>query len=125
MTLSIITINYNNKNGLRMTAESIFQQSWQDYEWIVVDGGSIDGSAQYISSVSNETSWWCSEKDTGVYNAMNKGIAHAQGEYLLILDSDIIAPDTYLEEVRNELQNEPADAYFATPTYVTGSGSFD
>lgn len=94
--LSIITINYNNLDGLRYTRKSIAAQSFRDFEWIVVDGGSTDGGRDFIQEHQKEMAWWCSEKDSGIYNAMNKGIGHAQGEYILFLNSgDILfAPDT-------------------------------
>lgn len=87
MTLSIITINYNNKSGLLKTIESICSQSWHGYEWIVIDGGSTDGSRELIESHADEMAYWCSEPDNGIYNAMNKGIAKAKGDYLNFMNS--------------------------------------
>ena len=85
--LSIITINYNNLEGLKRTVESVVNQTWKEFEYIVIDGGSTDGSAAYIESQSEHFDYWVSEKDTGIYNAMNKGIKVATGEYLLFLNS--------------------------------------
>lgn len=104
MTLSIVTINYNNYNGLRTTIESVLSQSWRDFEWIIIDGGSRDGSANLIVEIASlkhsNVSYWCSEKDTGIYNAMNKGISIAKGEYILFLNSgDSLYKKTTLEEV--------------------------
>lgn len=87
MKLSIITINYNNKNGLAKTIDSVLSQSFDDYEWIVIDGGSTDGSKELIEKYSSKMAYWCSEPDKGVYHAMNKGIEHAKGEYLNFLNS--------------------------------------
>jgi len=87
MKLSIITINYNNVNGLRKTIDSIVSQTYQDFEWIVIDGGSTDGSKELIEQHQDRMAYWCSEHDKGVYNAMNKGIAHAQGEYINFMNS--------------------------------------
>lgn len=121
MKLSIITINYNNFEGLRKTIKSVINQTWQDFEWIIVDGGSTDGSRKLIeetvvfldsrgwvteqfsgpedpisfmtnrSTTTNSSSphrlLWCSEKDKGIYNAMNKGIVMVHGEYCLFLNS--------------------------------------
>lgn len=87
MKLSIITINYNNSAGLQRTIESVLSQTWKDYEWIVIDGGSTDGSLDIIKKHASHFSWWCSEPDRGIYNAMNKGITHAKGEYLNFLNS--------------------------------------
>jgi glycosyltransferase involved in cell wall biosynthesis len=87
LKLSIITINYNNLEGLKRTVESVLNQTWQEFEYIVIDGDSSDGSAIYLESQSDNIDYWISEPDKGIYNAMNKGIIHAKGEYLLFLNS--------------------------------------
>ena len=98
--LSIITINYNNKIGLQTTFDSVFKQSFSDYEYIVIDGESTDGGQQIIETNADKISYWVSEKDSGVYHAMNKGIAKASGEYILFLNSgDHFISDTILNEV--------------------------
>lgn len=85
--LSIITVNYNNLEGLKKTMASVFNQTWQEFEYIVIDGGSSDGSKMYLESNSDKINCWISEPDNGVYHAMNKGIAKASGDYLLFLNS--------------------------------------
>lgn len=85
--ISIITINFNNLEGLKKTMASVLGQTWKEFEYIVIDGGSTDGSATYIESQSNNIDYWVSEPDAGIYNAMNKGIKVAKGEYLLFLNS--------------------------------------
>lgn len=87
MLLSIITINLNNKNGLQKTMESIITQTCTDFEWIVIDGNSTDGSVELIKSHTENITYWVSEHDNGIYDAMNKGINAAKGEYLLFLNS--------------------------------------
>lgn len=100
VTLSIITINYNNLNGLARTVESVQSQDYRDFEWIVIDGGSTDGSKEYIIENSNWFSYWVSEPDNGVYNALNKGIIHAQGDWLLFLNGgDWLYESTTLQKV--------------------------
>ena len=69
------------------TYESVVCQTWKDYEWIIIDGGSTDGSCEFIEGQQDKFAYWCSEPDKGVYNAMNKGIAKAQGEYLNFMNS--------------------------------------
>lgn len=97
--LSIITINYNNFEGLKRTVESVFDQTWQEFEYIVIDGGSTDGSKEYIESQNDKIDYWVSEPDLGIYNAMNKGIVKASGEYLLFLNSgDHFYSDSVLEK---------------------------
>lgn len=87
MKYSIITINYNNCEGLRKTIESIINQSCQDYEYIIIDGGSDDGSREVIKEFTDRISYWVSEQDKGIYNAMNKGILKATGDYLIFMNS--------------------------------------
>lgn len=97
--LSIITINYNNLEGLKRTVESVVSQTWQEFEYIVIDGGSTDGSAAYIESQSKHIDYWVSEPDQGIYNAMNKGVVKATGDYLLFLNSgDHFYSDQVLEK---------------------------
>ena len=96
--LTIITINYNNREGLLKTIESVISQTFKDYEWIVIDGGSHDGSRELIERYSDHFSYWVSEPDNGVYHAMNKGIRLAKGEYLQFLNSgDWFFDETSLE----------------------------
>lgn len=85
--LSIITINYNNSVGLRRTIESVCTQNYKDFEYIVIDGGSNDGSIDIIKEYENIIDYWVSEPDKGIYNAMNKGVKNAKGEYCLFLNS--------------------------------------
>jgi glycosyltransferase involved in cell wall biosynthesis len=85
--ISIVTINLNNAKGLRKTFESVFGQSVQPKELIVIDGGSIDGSRDLIKENSGVISYWTSEPDEGIYNAQNKGLYKASGDYILFLNS--------------------------------------
>lgn len=85
--LSIITINFNNSSGLKKTIESVVRQSFADYEYLIIDGGSTDGSVDVIKRYSDKLAYWVSETDKGIYNAMNKGIKKATGEYCLFLNS--------------------------------------
>jgi glycosyltransferase involved in cell wall biosynthesis len=94
--LSVITINLNNKTGLQKTMESVFAQTFTDYEYIIIDGGSEDGSAELIKKHQNKFVYWVSEKDEGIYQAMNKGILKANGEYLLFLNSEDYLIDNYI-----------------------------
>lgn len=87
MKLSIITINFNNCAGLQRTIDSVICQTWRDFEWIIIDGGSTDGSKELIERYQESFSYWCSEPDEGMYYAMNKGIGNSIGEWILILNS--------------------------------------
>lgn len=110
--ISIITINYNDAEGLRKTLASVASQTYTDIEHIIVDGASTDGSVDVIreyetinlSSTNPIRIVWVSEKDKGIYDAMNKGVAKASGEYLLFLNGgDIMASDTVVENVLSYL----------------------
>jgi glycosyltransferase involved in cell wall biosynthesis len=90
MKLSIITINLNNVEGLRRTMESVFCQTSNEFEYIVVDGDSVDGSKDIIYQFDNKNKHsfkWLSEKDNGIYQAMNKGIQMATGDFIQFLNS--------------------------------------
>ena len=95
MILTIITINWNNAAGLHKTMSSVLAQSCQDFEYIVVDGASTDGSVDVIKQyLADKRLRWISEPDKGIYNAMNKGIRLANGDYLQFLNSG----DTLIDE---------------------------
>jgi len=97
LKLSIITVNLNHANDLRKTITSVIAQSFVDFEYIVIDGGSSDGSKEIMEHYAENISYWISEPDTGIYNAMNKGIQQAKGEYCLFLNSgdELIDSDVF------------------------------
>jgi glycosyltransferase involved in cell wall biosynthesis len=86
MLISIITVTYNDVAGLERTIKSVQEQSATNYEHILIDGGSTDGSIELIEQHQDRFSYWVSEPDNGIYHAMNKGIAVARGDYLLFLN---------------------------------------
>ena len=92
--LSIITINYNDAIGLQKTIISVVTQSFKDFEYLIIDGNSNDGSKTIIEKYKNNIHFAVSEPDTGIYNAMNKGITIAKGKYLLFLNSGDILNGT-------------------------------
>lgn len=96
MKISIITINWNNAVGLERTIRSVVEQSYGNIEYIVIDGASADNSVEVIKKYADKISYWTSEKDNGIYNAMNKGVDAASGDYCLFLNSGdkLLAPDS-------------------------------
>jgi len=105
--LSIITINFNNKEGLDKTVKSVANQRFRDFEFIVIDGGSTDGSTEIIRNYEEKIDYWVSEKDKGIYNAMNKGIAVSKGEYLLFLNSgDYLYENDSLDKAMGYITDE-------------------
>lgn len=100
MKYSIITINYNNKDGLKKTIQSVLGQTYHDYEFIIIDGGSTDGSVEVIKQNADHIDYWVSEPDGGRYPAMNKGIKQAKGDYLNFMNSgDTFHSSTVLEDI--------------------------
>lgn len=96
--ISIITINFNNSAGLRETIQSVVNQTYLGIEYIVIDGGSTDGSKEVIAIYENQIHYWVAEPDRGIYNAMNKGISVATGDYLLFLNSgDFLIDEQVIE----------------------------
>jgi len=87
MKISIITVNRNDAAGLRKTIESVVAQTLRPYQFIVIDGASTDGSAELLQEFASSISYSVSEPDKGIYNAMNKGIAQADGDYCIFLNS--------------------------------------
>jgi putative colanic acid biosynthesis glycosyltransferase len=99
--ISIITVTYNNILGLQDTFHSVKGQSFNNYEHIVIDGGSKDGTVEFLNRQSNNRKLiYLSEIDTGIFNAMNKGIALANGDWLLFLNAgDTFPTDSTLENL--------------------------
>lgn len=95
--VSVITVNLNNAGGLRKTLLSVTTQSMTDYEIIVMDGGSTDGSLEVIDEFRSRLAYVHSGKDAGIYDAQNKGIALAKGDYCLFLNSGdyLASPDVF------------------------------
>lgn len=131
---SIITINFNNKEGLRKTLDSVVCQTFTDYELIVIDGGSTDGGAALLEEYGKYITFGVSEPDKGVYNAQNKGVQHASGEYCIFMNSgDLFYSNDVLECVAKELKegidiavgntyfykNESESRYAYAPEYIT------
>jgi glycosyltransferase involved in cell wall biosynthesis len=98
--ISIITINFNDVNGLEKTIVSILNQSFSDFEYVIIDGNSTDGSKEVILNYQHKLTYWVSEPDHGIYDAMNKGIKAAKGEYLLFMNSgDVLVNDATILNV--------------------------
>ncbi len=85
--ISIITVNYNNADGLEKTIKSVIEQSYSLFEYIIIDGNSTDHSVDVIKKYAGNITYWVSEKDNGVFDAMNKGIKKATGDYCHFLNS--------------------------------------
>lgn len=107
MKLSIITINRNNAEGLRKTIGSVVSQSVRDFEYIVIDGASTDGSVDVIKENEDRIDQWVSEPDKGIYDAMNKGMNLSRGTYALMLNSgDYFVEECVVERILPQLLDE-------------------
>lgn len=108
MQLTVITVNFNNRQGLERTIKSVISQKYKDFEYIIVDGASTDGSVDIIRKYENFITKWISEPDTGIYNAMNKAVRMASGKYCLFMNSgdEIFSPDTLNDVFSNDFHED-------------------
>ena len=110
MLFTIITITRDNIEGLKTTQESLHWQTCREFEWIIIDGASKDGTRKYLEGLNNAQ--WLSEPDNGIYDAMNKGIDMAQGDYMLFLNAgDTLAAVDTLERVKKAMVTPPDFIY--------------
>lgn len=121
---TIITVTYNDLQGLVATSDSIINQVYHDFEWIVIDGNSIDGTKEFISK-SLLISKWISEKDDGIYDAMNKGIKLAKSKYIAFLNAgDVFPNESTLQCVFSHIRdcNQLPDMVLGAVTFVLPNG---
>jgi glycosyltransferase involved in cell wall biosynthesis len=123
--ITIITINYNDANGLKKTINSVVNQVYKDFDYIVIDGNSTDNSQEIIQDYSNKLHYWVSEPDSGIYNAMNKGLHIARTDYILFLNSgDTFYNNTVISHLSEIIQKHPKDLIYgnlnvlANPPFV-------
>ena len=119
--ISIITINYNNAEGLARTMKSVIDQDYCNIDYIVIDGGSTDASQAIIDQYPADVSYTVSEKDEGVYDAQNKGLAKATGDYVLVLNAgDELADPLVLQRIFS--QQQEADIVYGNMVIVHPDG---
>jgi putative colanic acid biosynthesis glycosyltransferase len=107
--ISIVTVNLNDAAGLRATAESVLAQRHRERQWLVIDGGSTDGSQDVIRAFAARIDHWSSAPDRGVYDAMNQGLRRARGRYVIFMNAgDRFAGPAALEHVAAALGEAPA-----------------
>ena len=128
--ISVITVVYNDVKHIRETMESYFSQTWEEKEYIVIDGGSTDGTAEIIREYEGRLAYWCSEPDGGIYEAMNKGIEHATGDWINILNCGDKYVDkttlenvitSYTENVSDNPDRKDCSVVFGNSIEVTGT----
>ncbi|MEA3491676.1 MAG: glycosyltransferase family 2 protein [Campylobacterota bacterium] len=119
MKVSIITVVYNNKDTILDAIDSVLNQNYDDIEYIIIDGNSTDGTIDIIKSYGNKISQFISEPDSGIYDAMNKGIRLATGDVVGILNSDdFYIDDKVIGRVVGEFEEKGVDSLFADLVYV-------
>lgn len=120
--VSIITVVWNNKETIKDAIDSVLNQTYENIEYIIIDGGSTDGTVEIVNSYGNKISQFLSERDKGLYDAMNKGIKLATGDVIGILNSDdFYLNNTVIEDVVAEFQKNDVGAVFGDLVYVRPS----
>ena len=118
--VTVITVVYNDVSGIKNTLESFVSQSWSNKELIVIDGGSTDGTWDIVNSFAGSVDYKCSEPDGGIYDAMNKGIDKATGEWITFLNSgDVFADSTVLERIFSNDDYNGVDVVYGDSIEVT------
>jgi len=110
---SIITVTWNDLSGLKNTYQSINNQVYDNYEWIIIDGASKDGTKEWLESLNGNSCTWISESDKGIFDAMNKGIKRASGDFLIFMNSgDCFYDTSTLKDVTDQIFNSSVKPIF-------------
>lgn len=119
MKVSIITVVYNNVRTISSAIDAVLAQTYTNKEYIIIDGGSTDGTLELVNSYGSQIDRFISEPDGGIYDAMNKGLSIATGEVIAFLNSDdYYATNQIIEKVVKALETDGADAVFGDLNYV-------
>lgn len=119
--ISVITVVYNSERFIEKTIQSIINQSYKNIEYIIIDGQSTDKTVDIIKSYESKIAFWISEPDKGLYDAMNKGLAHAKGDYVLFMNSgDKLYDKDTLEII---FKNPAADIYYGDTVIINESNA--
>lgn len=109
MKISIVTVSYNSEKTIEQTIQSVIGQRYKNKEYIIIDGGSTDGTIDIIQRYSQQLSYWCSEPDEGIYDAMNKGLRHVTGDVVAFLNSDDWYEPDILQRVAGYFKDNEID----------------
>lgn len=122
--ITIITVAYNSANTIRDTIKSIITQDYANIEYIIIDGDSNDGTVDIIKEFIDNVDYYISEKDRGIYDAMNKGIIAATGDIVGILNSDDFYPNNFvLSNVAKSFEQQKCDAVYGDLVYVNAKNT--
>ena len=123
--ISIITVVYNAKSFLEETIESVLSQNFNNFEYIIIDGGSIDGTLDIIKKYQDRITLWVSEPDKGIYDAMNKGIRYAKGEYVYFLGGDDLLFDNQVLKNVNSYLMDKRKVYYGNVLFKKRNAIYD
>lgn len=123
LKISIITVSYNAAKTIEHTIRSVVNQTYENIEYIIIDGGSTDGTVDIIKKYEDKIAYWVSEPDKGIYDAMNKGISAATGDVIGILNSDDWYDDNTLEKVASCMEGISADGICGSIRYSDENGN--
>lgn len=123
--ISIITVVYNAKGFLEETIESVLNQNFKNFEYIIIDGGSIDGTLDIIKKYQDRITLWVSEPDKGIYDAMNKGIRYAKGEYVYFLGGDDLLFDNQVLKNVNSYLMDKRKVYYGNVLFKKRNAIYD
>ena len=120
MKISIITVVYNNEKTIKEAMQSVFSQTYYNIEYVVIDGGSKDNTVNFINEFKDKLGYFVSEKDNGLYDAMNKGIRAVTGDVIGILNSDDLYQDSdVIAAIMEQFNNDPKlDILYGDLVYV-------
>ena len=121
--VSIITVVYNGVTHLEQTINSVINQTYNNIEYIIIDGGSTDGTVELIKKYDKHIDYWVSEKDSGIYDAMNKGIAEATGEIVGLINADDWYETDAVAQVIETFVNSNADVVHGSMNIVKENGN--
>ncbi|MDR2057894.1 MAG: glycosyltransferase [Dysgonamonadaceae bacterium] len=123
--VSIITVTYNARSLLEQTMQSVFSQTYPNIEYIIIDGASIDGTVTVIKKYESKLSFWISEKDNGIYDAMNKGIRLAKGELIGMINAgDYYEPEAVKSVVKVYSENKDTGIFHGNMNMLNEDGTF-
>lgn len=119
--VSVITVVFNDVKHIKDTMESFFSQTYENKEYIIIDGGSTDGTKEIIDRYADRLAYWCSEPDGGIYDAMNKGISHATGDWINFLNcGDRFCADDTIEKIMEYTKYSKADVIYGNSVSDNG-----
>jgi glycosyltransferase involved in cell wall biosynthesis len=120
--VSIITVVFNGAQHIEQTIKSVISQDYSNIEYIIIDGGSTDGTQEIIKKYEQDIAFWISEKDTGIYNAMNKGWRKSTGDIIAILNADDYYLDNTISKVVKSFIDSKAEVVYGNLTKLRGIG---